>query len=159
MTLPTVDSGQRGGGKKWELLGPPLVLVDESNGYEFLRRYRLVQTPLFSIFVHRMEVPDPGTDLHDHPWAFGSLVLKGGYIEVTADARQVERVESQHLRLRKRWSWATTRLDQAHGIVSLNRSPTWTLVVTGPTRRRWGFYVDGVWHDWETEYDYGRRYP
>lgn len=139
------------------MFGPPLVLLDEDNGREFLRRYRIVQTPWVSVFVHRMQVPDPGSDLHDHPWAFGSLILAGGYDEVTASIRDAK--HGQKIRRRARWTWALTRIDECHTIVSLARSPTWTLVVTGPTRRRWGFYVDGAWQDWEHEYDYARRYP
>lgn len=154
---PKPEEGQRPGHRRWEVLGPPLVLIDENNGREFLKRWRLLQTPWFSIFVHRMQVPDPGTDLHDHPWGFASLVLRGGYTEVLADSRRAD--DEQVTRHRPRWSLARVRLDQAHTVVTLDRSPTWTLIVTGRTPRRWGFYVDGVWQDWEREYDYGRRYP
>lgn len=155
--VPTMDAGQRGGGQKWEVLGPPLVLIDENNGREFLKRWRLVQTPWFSIFLHRMQVPDPGIDLHDHPWAFKSLVLVGGYVERWADTR---RPWSQSKRHRGRWSLGGIRLDQSHSIDTLDRDPTWTLVITGPTRRRWGFLAgDAGWQDWEREYDYARRYP
>lgn len=155
-TVPTMDSGQRSGAKSWELLGRSLVLVDENNGREFLKRWRLLQTPLFSVFLHRMQVPDPGTDLHDHPWGFLSIVLCGGYHERTADARRPWHERHRH---RRRWSIAGVRLDEVHSIDTLDRSPTWTLVVTGPTRRRWGFMVGSTWQDWEREYDYARRYP
>lgn len=144
-------------GKRWEFFGDPLVLVDENNGREFLKRWRLVQTPLFSIFLHRMQVPDPGVDLHDHPWSFVSFVLRGGYIERVADTRRPWEERHRH---RGRWSFGGIRLDQIHSIDALDRTPTWTLVVTGPTRRRWGFVAgDDGWQDWEYEYDYARRYP
>lgn len=148
------EEGQRPGHRRWEVLGPPLVLHDENNSREFLKRWRLVQTPWFSIFVHRMQVPDPGNDLHDHPWAFLSLVVKGGYVERVAERG----VAGEVLRGRGRWSVAGIRLDQRHTVAAV-RDPTWTLIVTGPTRRRWGFFVDGEWQDWEREYDYRRRYP
>lgn len=155
---PQYDEGYRPGKREWEVMGPPLVLLDEDNGREFLKRWRLLQTPWFSVFIHRMQVPDPGTDLHDHPWSFKSLVLKGGYLEVLADTRRALR--PQRARHRQRWSFAGIRLDQCHTVVSLdNGKPVWTLVFAGPTQRRWGFTVDGEWQDWENEYDYARRYP
>lgn len=153
---PPVEKGQREGHREWEFLGPPLVLIDENNGREFLKRWRLVQTPWFSVFIHRMQVPDPGFDLHDHPWAFLSVVLVGGYQEIKAATR---RTWAQHKRHRGRWSVGGIRLDECHRVASLDRTPTWTLIVTGPTRRRWGFDVGGEWQDWEHEYDYSRRYP
>ena len=36
----------------------------------------------FNIFLHRFLKSDPD-DLHDHPWAFRSLILFGGYWEYT----------------------------------------------------------------------------
>jgi hypothetical protein len=43
-------------------------------------------------------------------------------------------------RVWRRWSWHTIDMGQAHQIIELTSVPTWSLVVRGPVRRRWGFY-------------------
>lgn len=53
------------------------------DGRTFLRR-RGVDARLFGVLLHRIDAPDPGLDLHDHPWPFVSIVLRGGYTELVA---------------------------------------------------------------------------
>lgn len=100
----------------------------------YLTRYGIVQTPWFSVFVHRMDGPDSRSTLHDHPWQFVSFVLKGGYHERRLEphkrgvyTRRVTRVN-------------VMRTHDAHSIERLIRVPTWTLMVTGPRRRVWGYW-------------------
>lgn len=117
--------------------------------------------PFFGVFVHRMDAADPGVDLHDHPWWFGSLILWGGYDEEREDVRRAplvarwadmgqqykDRRGEQYVR--RRWlSWRTMRLDECHRITRLHRAHTWTLVIHGPWRRSWGFYMPDGWLDW-----------
>lgn len=138
------------------------MVLRRSDGDVYMRRLRIVQTPWFAVYLHRFDAPDPGVDLHDHPWWFGSLVLRGGYIEQRFDARdacaQAEAAEriDRVWRLavpaargesvvRGRWSWRSMPLTECHTIRELLRVPTWTLVVCGPRRRSWGFYEPSGW--------------
>lgn len=89
-----------------------------------------------------MTAPDPGIDLHDHPWKFHSLILRGGYIEERADIRTPTETRSHA------WAAGTLHsfpLTDCHRIVLLEKKPTWTLVFRGPIRRRWGFYEPAGW--------------
>ena len=104
------------------------------------------------IFVHHMTGPDPGKDLHDHPWWFGSLILKGGYVEVRAGTRRPKR---RALNVRRRWSWQALRQDECHTIKRLN-GDTWTLVIHGFRRSDWGFYTPQGWV-FHRDYDDSRR--
>lgn len=54
---------------------------------------------------------------------------------------------------RRRWlSAKTMRLDECHTITDLTRRTSWSLVVKGPRRRSWGFYLpDGYMP--EAQYD------
>lgn len=116
--------------------------------------------PWFGVFVHRMDAADPGIDLHDHPWWFGSLILWGGYTEERATTREAPdfaRIDETFTtggrghRERRRWlSWRTMRLDECHRIIRLDRPHVWTLVIHGPTRRGWGFYLPSGFMDWRT---------
>jgi hypothetical protein len=129
-------------------------ILDEKTGDLYLRRWRIVQTPWFSIYLHKIASPDKDRDLHDHPWPFASLVLRGGYDERigvdTADAAIAQRPPHTQT-VRRGWlSLAFRRATDAHRIVRLHRTPTWTLVLTGPRRRSWGFYTDRGYVPWTT---------
>jgi len=106
----------------------------------YLRRLYLVRTPWFSIMLHRILRPDP-RHMHDHPWNFLALVLRGFY------------QEQRGWRIyRCRW-WNFCRAEGAHKIVYASPTCT-TLVFTGKARRGWGFHTETGWVDWRT-YIYG----
>lgn len=108
-----------------------------SDGSIYLDRWGIAHERLGRIYLHRMAAPDPGRDLHDHPWTMLSIVLWGGYSELRADTR---RPFHERLVRRPRFTAKVMRLDEAHTIFALDRTPTWTLVIGGPRRRAWGFY-------------------
>lgn len=45
-----------------------------------------------------MTAPDARTTLHDHPWSFLSIVLRGGYVERRLDPRHLTINEAHHVR-------------------------------------------------------------
>jgi hypothetical protein len=125
------------------------------DGVAFLDRLRIVQTPWFGVYLHRMDGPDPGRHLHDHPWPFVSIVLRGGYREWRFDtrvaavaalvAREYPKAAPGYDSHRRQWSIARMRPDECHSIYSLDRSPTWTLMFVGRRFRNWGFYTPDGW--------------
>lgn len=111
----------------------------------YLDRLRLVQTPYFGLFLHRIHMPDSDRDPHDHPWPFWSLILSGGYTErVWANGSKARRgfrndahsVERRH----SRWSLHRMPVSRAHKILTVE-GRLWTLVLTGRRRRSWGFWT------------------
>jgi len=117
-------------------------------GDVYLDRLYILTTPWFGIMFHRIFRPDNQRDLHDHPWSFLSLVLRGSYVEDVpcANSRCCSPAEigcaaPTHQR-RVRWL-NFKRAEDRHSIRSVSRRPIWTLVFTGPKRRTWGFWVDG----------------
>lgn len=99
----------------------------------YLTRWRLIQTPWFAFYLHRMTGPDSRADLHDHPWNFLSIVLRGGYAENTPEGmREVTRFNLK-------------RAEDFHSIRYLLRHPTWTFVITGRRRRVWGYKQGDGW--------------
>lgn len=143
----------------------------------FLERWGLCHDRLGGFYVHKIAGPDPGMDLHDHPWAFVSIVLRGGYFEHVAQTAEATEYADNPWPTGRYWGWrqivdvtkpngirrrklpALHRmpLDVAHRIVAVDRN-TWTLVLRGPTRRVWGFYPPTGRVDWR-EYDYETRRP
>ena len=119
-------------------------------GDPYLDRLRIVQTPLFGLYLHHIHRADRETDPHDHPWWFASLILAGWYEEAVwpdkTDRSTLVRRE------RGRWSLRTIGQGGAH-IITMVRGPLWTLVLTGPKRSGWGFWTRAGFVPWR-EYDY-----
>jgi hypothetical protein len=92
--------------------------------------------------VHHIVTPDYDRELHDHPWDFVSIVLRGGYTE--ARPIDVEPCFAGTSELvchgfRGAGSIARRRATDRHRITDV-MSDTWTLFVTGAKRQWWGFY-------------------
>lgn len=100
----------------------------------YLTRWRVIQTPWFGVYVHRFTGPDPRATLHDHPWDFLSLVVRGGYVERRLDPMTRDIDEAHRIRWVNRM-----RSHDAHAIVKLLRVPTWSLMFVGKRRRTWGY--------------------
>lgn len=113
----------------------------------YLTRWRLIQTPWFGLYLHRLDGPDPRVTLHDHPWAFLSIVLRGGYVERRLDPMTMLVNEEHRIRYINR-----ARPGMAHSIRYLLRQPTWTLLFVGARRRTWGYWNEGSAWLW-TEFD------
>lgn len=119
----------------------------------YLTRWRIVQTPLFGVYLHRFEGPDPRPTLHDHPWNFLSLVLRGGYTEFTPDVKDFIYAESREVRRFNR-----KRATDFHWIATLKRVPTWTLMFAGRRKRVWGYLEpDGTWTRFD-EHPYNEQF-
>lgn len=126
----------------------------------FLRR-RGLDLRRFGIYVHDIEQPDPGLDLHDHPWPFVSIVLRGGYVEEFAEARVAPGLAAVGQQAQVR-SWLPRsvhriRMTDAHRIIACEPG-TRTLVLRGRKTRSWGFYLPAGWVD-QVAYDYDTRRP
>jgi len=113
---------------------PRTIFYAESIGLPecpYLRRW-VVDFGWFSIRIHRWRSSDDDRAFHDHPWWFLTLMLKGRYVDVSPDGRDQLRPGS--IRLRPALHRHT---------VEVQRPGTWTILITGPTERRWGFWVNG----------------
>ena len=74
---------------KWFLkvldkVGRKRIVLDRASNEPYLERYYLFlkdrkSFPL-NIFLHKFLKSDPD-DLHDHPWPYATIILKGGYYE------------------------------------------------------------------------------
>lgn len=112
---------------------PDLVIGDDY----LCRWYVIPRNPWFNIYLHKFTGSDIDTALHDHPWWSCSFLLKGEAIEHTRD--------SSHMLPRFIPVFRSARF--AHRI-ELVKGPVWTLFVTGPRIREWGFYCPKGWKHW-----------
>ena len=77
-------------------------------------------------------------DFHDHPWPYRSLILWGGYWEVTPEGRK--------------WYGPGTYLSRPatwkHQVQIPEGKKCWTYVIAGPKEREWGFWCKSGWRHW-----------
>jgi hypothetical protein len=108
-----------------------------NGGVLYLRRYFI--TPRWfpiRIFLHRIYKPDPDRDLHDHPWDFTTIPIKGGYQQLVRLPGSVEYTTTMW-----RWRVAHNKAEFTHRIVSVEPN-TWTLLFVRRARRMWGFWPE-----------------
>jgi hypothetical protein len=84
--------------------------------------------------IHHWLGPDDDRAFHDHPWWFITLVLRGSYADYNYNPATVDQLRAGSVRFRP-------ALHQ-HTVVPGARG-AWTLVLTGPKSRNWGFWRGG----------------
>lgn len=116
---------------------------DQDTGDQFsLKKYHRT-SKWFNSYLHCVRSNDDDRALHDHPWLNISIIISGTYREVLAD----------RTRLRKpgdivfRFGSTAHRLEVVEG-------PVWSLFITGPKYREWGFRCPNGWKHWKEYTDY-----
>lgn len=106
-----------------------------------LRRWRFTVGDAFSIRLHRWLTDDPPDYQHSHAWPFLTVVLKGGYRDITPHGSQALRAGQIVFR----------PADHRHAVVDC--VGCWTLVLTGRAVRPWMFWIGERQvdpHEWNT---------
>lgn len=104
------------------------------------RWYLIPRNHLLNVYLHHIMRSDDDRALHDHPWPSASLCLNGALIEVrTRDRRRLIAVGT--VVFRSPWC--------AHRLETLGDRRCWTLFITGPRVREWGFWCPNGWKHWK----------
>jgi len=122
------------------------TICDEA-GQPYLRRFYIFECRWGNVYLHQILRSDGDRDLHDHPWDFTSIILKGGYTEVN----RVVFEDGTTANLECWWEQGDIirhRAEDAHRLILEPNTTTWTLVFTGPKRREWGFHTPSGWLHW-----------
>jgi hypothetical protein len=95
----------------------------------------------WSVRLHQWLGDDDHRHPHNHPYWFVTVVLRGGYDDVTYETidnavlvKDVERMRAGMIRFRP--------ADHMHSVQNV-RPNTWTFLITGAPMFRWGFLVKG----------------
>jgi hypothetical protein len=134
-----------------ERLDRKRVIPDRDFGDPYLTRYYLFLKERrrfpFNIFLHQFHKSDEDM-LHDHPWSFVSIIVKGGYWEHTTEGRFWRGAGS----IRRAGAASLHRVELAPGV------DTWTIFIPGPQVQDWGFVDhDGHWTQHEAYFEYKRK--
>lgn len=115
---------------------PDFIIGDQENPY--MKRWWIQRDRNRGcVYLHQILRSDDDRALHDHPWHCTSIILQGELIEVLQDRQQILRPGS-----------ITSRAaDVPHRLV-IEGEPVWSLFITGPKIRSWGFHCPNGWVHW-----------
>lgn len=85
-----------------------------------------------SFRLHHWRSSDDLRYPHDHAWSFITFVLWGKYEDVSPDGNEI--CSAGNIKYRK--------AEHQHSVKVLSKH-CWTFLITGPERRKWGFWVNG----------------
>jgi hypothetical protein len=121
-------------------LGRYRVIMDREDNEPYLERYYLFLRDRewfpFNVFVHKFLKSDPD-DLHDHPWPYMTIIIRGGYWEYTPGKSTPQWKGAGQIRFGHSTDYHRIELEPG--------TPCWTLFCPGPKVRDWGFMVKNRW--------------
>lgn len=108
----------------------------------YMRRWWVIpRNPVSNIYLHQILRSDDDRALHDHMYVNASVLLQGSYVEHTIEAGGV------HKRVERRAGDVVLRLPSTAHRLEVSE-PCWSLFVTGPRVREWGFHCPRGWVHW-----------
>ena len=138
--------------KLLDRLGRKRIVMDRVENEPYLERYYLFLRERerfpFNVFLHKFLKSDPD-DVHDHPWPYATLILKGGYWEWIPHFDTVGRKIGEHQVWRGPGHFRISKANSFHRIELDPDITAWTLFMPGPKQRDWGFLVQNKWIQWE----------
>ena len=110
-------------------------------GDPYLVRWVLGISGIGSIRLHHWLASDDNRNPHDHSWSFITLILRGRYFDATpvwgkdGKLRKWDYVESK-----AGWLYYRNR-DHVHYVAIIPGEECWSILLTGPKSRAFGFWV------------------
>jgi hypothetical protein len=148
---------------------PDLTLYNLKNEI-YLRRWWILPKRMFpfNVYLHNFMSSD-ASELHDHPWWSISIILSGSYrehipvdekgwvengdrkeivkirypfIPTFRNANAIHRIElfKLKLKLKQPRTWLESEQEQEREQEQEHEQSVWTIFITGPKVRNWGFY-------------------
>ncbi len=127
------------------------------NGQLYMKRWKFMPDRLPGFRLHNIIKSDQDRELHDHPFSFLSIILKGGYFEYREDGSKKWYGPGSVL-----WRPGKTlhRIELAPQFAYIDRGatyeevddgevPAWTFVLRSKHFRNWGFQTISGWMPWE----------
>ena len=116
---------------------PPDFQIGGPRSVYLARWYVVPNNRWLNVYLHHIRRDDDDRALHDHPWINVSVVLAGCYREIMPDGAAIRRRGS-----------VTVRPARAFHRIEIVAGPVWTLFITGPKTREWGFLCPQGWRHW-----------
>jgi len=113
------------------------------DGEEVFDRFILFDHFGVQLRLHRLRCPVWPTVLHDHPWDFTSVILRGGYYEEMGEMSRGRTYMAYTTKPEWRGpgSVLTRKADIPHNVATLDKNrDSWSLVFRGRKYRDWGLW-------------------
>ena len=134
--------------KLMQRLGRHRVILDRRAHEPYLERYYVFLKDRkrfpFNVFIHKFLKSDPD-DVHDHPWPYATLILKGGYYEWIPEFDSAGKKIGEVRHWRGPGHFRVCGANSYHRIELDPNVTAWTMFMPGPQRREWGFLVKDKW--------------
>lgn len=131
-----------------ERMGRKRIVLDRESSEPYLERYYVFlkdrDTFPFNIFIHKFLKSDPD-DVHDHPWPYATLILKGGYYEHIPNFNPAGDLVGHTRYWRGAGHFRISPATSFHRIELEPNVDCWTMFMPGPKRKEWGFLVNNQW--------------
>lgn len=114
--------------------------IKSKTGDVHFKRWEILKTRWGSIWLHAIYKADIDKHLHNHPWHFISIILKGSYKEITQKGISFQRPGKINIRNGENY----------HKILEVESKVVYTLFFATEPKRLWGYDVDGKFLDHET---------
>lgn len=159
---------------------PDFIIGGEENPY-MLRWWLIPRNRNMNVYLHKILRNDADIALHDHPWDNLSIVLKGQYLERTLSpeglvewlsyatkyhdkaqehdgltaARNLYSAHDyqQTAYVRRAGTIVFRRARTPHRLELIDGKPCWSLFITGPNVRKWGFHLAAGWRHYREVVD------
>lgn len=130
---------------------PDFIIGDPADPY-MLRWHLAKSETAASVYIHRILRSDDDRALHDHRGDNVSVILKGGYCEVTPRGCAIPGSPAEAQNTTIEFHGEGDVLDRAaeaaHRLVLEPGAEAVTLFITAPTCRAWGFWCPQGWRHW-----------
>lgn len=121
------------------------LILDRRSNSDYLHRYYLFikdrkKFP-FNFVLHKIVRSDDPI-MHDHPWWYVTIILKGGYWEHTCQWNENKTSFVDVRTWRGPGSIIHRKAEEFHWLELDNEKPATTLFFMGPQEKYWGFLAD-----------------
>ena len=134
--------------KTLEKTGRKRIILDRASKEPYLERYYVFLKDRtwfpFNVFIHKFIKSDPD-DVHDHPWPYATLILKGGYNEWVPTFDEHGKKIGEVCHWRGPGHFRICSANSYHRIEMVEGVAAWTMFMPGPQKREWGFLVKDKW--------------
>lgn len=113
--------------------------IRSKDGRLHFKRFAIIETPYFALYIHRIYEHDRDPHLHSHPWNFKSIILKGSYLERYLD---ISFEEQEHTRVKRFLSYSSGNRLYYHKIDAILNGPVTTLFFTYGKHEDWYYRID-----------------
>lgn len=142
---------------RWARARNPDFIIGGQEAPYLRRHWLLPRNRWLNVYVHEFLRSDDDRALHDHPYLFNvSWLIDGWYIEHTIREGGVGVATMRSAgEFKFRWGSAPHRVELVTqtmvraGLVESAPAPCWTVFITGPRVREWGFHCGHRWVPWQ----------